>query len=66
MGLEARGSVMKKRKPKAWTKRELALRPGPVQLALAVIEQWKRDGCPAKDAEAIKYWESIVNTYSKK
>ena len=55
---------MKKRN-KRWTKRELTLRPGVVELAKAVIEQWKRDGCPAKDAEAIKYWEGIVNTYSK-
>lgn len=54
-----------KRNQKRWTKRELTLRSGPVQLALAVIEQWKKDGCPAKDAEAIKYWEGIVNTYSK-
>lgn len=53
------------KKSKKWTKRELSLRPGPVQLALAVIEQWKRDGCPKSDLECIKYWQSIIDTYSK-
>ena len=50
---------------KPWTKRELSLRPGPVQLALAVIEQWKLDGCPERDKEAISYWQGIVKQFTK-
>ena len=50
---------MKKPKDK-WLKKELTLRPGIKELAKAVIEQWQDDGCPACDAEAIKYWKKIV------
>lgn len=49
-----------------WTRRELTLRSGPVELAKAVIEQWKIDGCPAKDAEAIEYWKEVINIYENK
>ena len=51
---------------KEWTKRELTLRSGPVELAKAVIEQWVLDGKPERDREAIKYWENIVKTWTKK
>lgn len=50
---------------KPWTKRELSLRLGPVELAKAVIEQWKLDGCPEQDKQAIEYWKEIVRRYSK-
>lgn len=53
------------KKLKKWTKRELTLRPGVIELAKAVIEQWKADGCPQSDLECIKYWQSIIDTYSK-
>lgn len=48
-----------------WTKRELSLRPGPVQLALAVVERWKLDGCPERDKEAVSYWQGIINKFTK-
>lgn len=57
---ESHGS---KQQDKPWTKEELTLRQGPVELAKAVIEQWKRDGCPKRDAEAINYWKGVVNSY---
>lgn len=44
-----------------WTKRELTLRSGVIELAKAVIEQWVLDGRPEKDLEAIKFWEKIAN-----
>ena len=50
---------------KHWTKKELSLRPGPVQLAMAVIEQWKADGSPKCDTEAISYWVKVVETWQK-
>lgn len=54
---------MKKEKP--WTKKELTLRLGPVELARAVIEQWIADGRPAKDVEAIKYWQGVIDTWTE-
>ena len=57
------GVPQSKQQDKPWTKEELTLRQGPVELAKAVIEQWKRDGCPKRDAEAIKYWKGIVSGY---
>lgn len=51
---------------KPWTKRELSLRPGPVQLACAVIEQWHKDGEPKSDIPAIKYWYGIINNFKEK
>lgn len=54
---------MKKSKP--WTKRELSLRPGPVELARAVIQQWLNDGSPAYDKEAIIYWLNLIREYDK-
>ena len=48
---------------KPWTKRELSLRSGPVQLACAVIEQWHKDGEPKSDLPAIEYWYRIINNF---
>lgn len=48
-----------------WTKRELTLRLGPIELASAVIEQWIRDGKPACDKEIIQAWYGIVSAYNK-
>jgi hypothetical protein len=48
-------------KPKDhWTKAELTLRLGPIELAKAVIEQWVRDGKPKADEQAIKYWQGVI------
>lgn len=52
-----------KKNDRPWTKRELTLRYGLIELAKAVIEQWKLDGCPACDAEAIEYWKGIVRQF---
>lgn len=43
---------------KPWTKKELSLRVGYVELAKAVVEQWKKDGMP--EAELIPFWISII------
>lgn len=48
-----------------WTKRELTLRLGPVELASAVIEQWIADGKPECDKETIQAWYGIVRAYNK-
>ena len=48
-----------------WTKRELTLRLGPIELASAVIEQWIKDGKPECDKEIIKAWYGIVSAYNK-
>lgn len=45
-------------KDKPWTKKELSLRAGYVELAKAVVEQWKKDGQP--DAELIPFWIKLV------
>lgn len=48
-------------KPKDhWTKSELTLRLGPAELAKAVIQQWKNDGRPEADRQAIEYWKGVV------
>lgn len=49
-----------------WTKKELSLRPGPIQLAMAVIEQWKLDGSPKCDEEAIRYWAGIIKQWENR
>lgn len=43
---------------KPWTKEELSLRVGYVELAKAVVEQWKKDGKP--DAELIPFWIKLI------
>lgn len=47
-------------KEKEWTKRELTLRCGIIELAKAVIEQWHKDGRPACDKEAIVFWKQLI------
>lgn len=51
---------------KPWTKRELSLRSGPVQLAYAVIEQWHKDREPKSDLPAIECWYGIINNFKEK
>lgn len=51
-------------KDKPWTKQELTVHTnGTLALAEAVIEQWKKDGCPKRDEQAIKYWKGVINQY---
>lgn len=49
---------MKDKDDKPWTKKELSLRVGYVELAKAVVEQWKKDGMP--EAELIPFWIKII------
>ena len=49
---------MKDKDDKPWTKKELSLRVGYVELAKAVVEQWKKDGMP--EAELIPFWIGII------
>ena len=48
----------KQEQNKPWTKKELSLRAGYVELAKAVVEQWKKDGQP--DAELIPFWIKLI------
>lgn len=48
------------KKPDYWTKSELTLKTGPVELARAVIQQWINDGRPKADEAAIKYWQGVI------
>lgn len=51
-------------KDKPWTKQELTVHTnGTLALAKAVIEQWKKDGCPKRDWQAIKYWKGVIKQY---
>lgn len=51
-------------KSKPWTKQELTVYTnGTLALAKAVIEQWKKDGCPKRDEQAIQYWKEVVKQY---
>ena len=43
---------------KPWTKKELSLRVGYVELAKAVVEQWKKDGMP--ESELIPFWIELI------
>lgn len=43
---------------KPWTKKELSLRVGYVELAKAVVEQWKKDGQP--ESELIPFWIKLI------
>lgn len=49
---------MKDKDDKPWTKKELSLRVGYVELAKAVIEQWKKDGQP--ESELIPFWIKLI------
>ena len=48
----------KQEQDKPWTRKELSLRVGYVELAKAVVEQWKKDGMP--EAELIPFWIKII------
>ena len=51
-------------KDKPWTKQELTVYAnGTLALAKAVIEQWKKDGCPKRDEQAIEYWKCVVSSF---
>ena len=51
-------------KDKPWTKQELTVYAnGTLALAKAVIEQWKKDGCPKRDEQAIQYWKGVVSSF---
>lgn len=53
-------------KDKPWTKQELTVYAnGTLALAKAVIEQWKKDGCPKRDEQAIKYWKGVVSSFEQ-
>lgn len=46
---------------KPWTKQELTCFSNSVAaLAAAVIENWKKDGCPKKDEQTIKAWKGVL------
>lgn len=45
-------------KDKPWTKKELSLRVGYIELAKAVVEQWKKDGQP--ESELIPFWIGLI------
>lgn len=45
-------------KVKPWTKKELSLRVGYIELAKAVVEQWKKDGQP--ESELIPFWIKLI------
>jgi hypothetical protein len=53
-----------------WTKEELSmatlsLETSTVSLAVAVIKQWKRDGCPENEKPGILPWVDIIRDYIK-
>lgn len=43
---------------KPWTRKELSIRVGYVELAKAVVEQWKADGMP--ESELIPQWVQLI------
>lgn len=46
-----------------YTKEELKVYKDPVKaLAMAVVKQWKDDGCPKQDADGIKPWIELIKT----
>lgn len=52
-------------KGKPWTKQELTVHTnGTLALAEAVVEQWKKDGCPKRDEQAIEYWKGVIKQYA--
>lgn len=52
-------------KDKPWTRQELTVHTnGTLALAEAVVEQWKKDGCPKRDEQAIQYWEGVIKQYA--
>ena len=52
-------------KDKPWTRQELTVHTnGTLALAEAVVEQWKKDGCPKRDEQAIQYWKGVIKQYA--
>ena len=52
-------------KDKPWTRQELTVHTnGTLALAEAVVEKWKKDGCPKRDEQAIKYWKGVIKQYA--
>ena len=52
-------------KSKPWTRQELTVHTnGTLALAEAVVEQWKKDGCPKRDEQAIQYWKGVIKQYA--
>lgn len=52
-------------KDKPWTRQELTVHTnGTLALAEAVVEQWKKDGCPKRDERAIEYWKGVIKQYA--
>ena len=52
-------------KSKPWTRQELTVHTNvTLALAEAVVEQWKKDGCPKRDEQAIKYWKGVIKQYA--
>ena len=45
-------------KDKPWTKKELSLRVGYIELAKAIVEQWKEDGQP--ESGLIPFWIELI------
>ena len=45
-------------KDKPWTKKGLSLRVGYIELAKAIVEQWKEDGQP--ESELIPFWIQLI------
>lgn len=50
---------MKKENPD-WTKKELQLRPGVLELLKAVVEQWHKDGEPQCDKHIIEGYVKMI------
>lgn len=48
----------KQEQDKPWTRKELSLRVGYIELAEAVVEQWKKDGQP--ESELIPFWIKLI------
>ena len=52
-------------KDRPWTRQELTVHTnGTLALAEAVVEQWKKDGCPKRDEQAIQYWKGVIKQYA--
>lgn len=51
---------------KPWTRQEQSVYSSPeLALALAVVNQWKKDGSPEKDAPFLLPWLKIIEEYRR-
>lgn len=50
---------------KKWTKEELRLRDGVVELSSAVVKQWLLDGMPESSRDGIRPWLAILQDAQK-